>query len=714
MFGVALVLANLAPEVPPLIPLPQSQKVLGTTPFAVKTDTKINSEQPLFAVQELRTIFPSASLADSPVRAANQINFRREPTFQAEQYVLNVAPTRIDIAYGDASGALYAVETLRQLATQNQVLSYRIEDKPRFSWRGWHLDVSRHFFTVAEVKRSLDQMARYKLNRFHWHLVDDGGWRIALDRYPELTKKGAYRKSEPWSYSKIELTTDTKGYGGFYTKQEVRDVVAYAKERGITVVPEIEMPGHTLPSIHAFPSLGCRDAKRIPDNSWVTNVYCAGKELPFQFLEDVLSEVVELFPSPWIHIGGDEVDKKWWRECEDCQERIKTEKLKDENELQSYFIRRIEKLVNAKGRRMIGWDEILEGGLAPNATVMSWRGIEGGIAAAKSGHDVVMSPTSHCYFDYGYPSVSTEHVYSWDPVPKELKGKEAERVLGGQANVWTEWIPDVRRYDMMVWPRMLAMSEVLWSTAPKDFTAFSKRVNASYPLLEQMGVEYYLEEPVTETSFFFNKAPTVFSTSQFARPVYFQVDPKAPAEQWQLLGQHELPANKAFYVAYKRNNGTLGDIAELYRSDKIAPVPAGSVVPGLKVSFWEGTYKSCSDFEELSPKGSGVANGVGLFARPRANNYALRFTGKIRFPGRKFKLYLTSDDGSVLRLNGIKVINHDGPHGDTTKSVGVEVADGVYDFDLRYFEAGGGSALRLEVEGSGLKRQPVPQSWFSR
>jgi hypothetical protein len=306
---------------------------------------------------------------------------------------------------------------------------------------------------------------------------------------------------------------------------------------------------------------------------------------------------------------------------------------------------------------------------------------------------------------------------AWDEIFSKVKqdvAKEAERVLGGQANVWTEWIPDVRRYDMMVWPRMLAMSEVLWSTAPKDFTAFSKRVNASYPLLEQMGVDYYLEEPVTETSFFFNKAPTVFSSSQFTRPVYFQVDPKAPAEQWQLLGQYELPANKAFYVAYKRNNGTLGDIAELYRSDKIAQVPAGSVVPGLKVSFWEGTYKSCSDFEDLSPKGSGVANAVGLFARPRANNYALRFTGKIRFPGRKFKLYLTSDDGSVLRLNGIKVINHDGPHGDTTKSVGIEVTDGVYDFDLRYFEAGGGSALRLEVEGSGLKRQPVPQSWFSR
>jgi len=309
MFGVALVLANLAPEVPPLIPLPQSQKVLGTTPFAVKTDTKINSEQPLFAVQELRTIFPSAPLADSPVRAANQINFRREPTFQAEQYVLNVAPTRIDIAYGDASGALYAVETLRQLANQNQVLSYRIEDKPRFSWRGWHLDVSRHFFTVAEVKRSLDQMTRYKLNRFHWHLVDDGGWRIALDRYPELTKKGAYRKSEPWSYSKIELTTDTKGYGGFYTKQEVREVVAYAKERGITVVPEIEMPGHTLPSIHAFPSLGCRDAKRIPDNSWVTNVYCEERS-------SRSSSLKMCFPKSWnssLLLGSTLAETRWIR-----------------------------------------------------------------------------------------------------------------------------------------------------------------------------------------------------------------------------------------------------------------------------------------------------------------------------------------------------------------------------------------------------------------
>ncbi len=714
MFGVAFVLAALAPEVPPLIPLPQTQKVISPEPFEVKADTRINTDQALFATSELKGIFPSFTLGPSPTRAANQINFRREPTLKPEQYILNVAKARVDIAYGDPAAALFAVETLRQLTTQNKVLGYRIEDKPRFSWRGWHLDVSRHFFTVAEVKRSLDQMARYKMNRFHWHLVDDGGWRIALDRYPELTRKGAFRKEEPWSYSKINLTGDSSAYGGFYTKQEIRDVVAYASERGITVVPEIEMPGHTLPSIHAFPSLGCRDAKKYPENTWTTNVYCAGKEQAFQFLEDVLSEVFELFPSQWIHVGGDEVDKKWWKECEDCQNRIKEEKLKDENGLQSYFIRRIEKIINANGRSMIGWDEILEGGLAPNATVMSWRGIEGGIAAAKAGHEVVMTPTSHCYFDYAYASISTEHVYSWDPVPAGLTAKEGEKVLGGQANLWTEWIPDVRRYDMMVWPRMLAMSEVLWSSAPKNFGAFSKRMDASYPLLEQMGVSYYLEEPTIETSFIFSKTPVAYSASQFSRPVYVNSDPKAPAAEWAQLVTQEIPANKGFYLAHKRKDGTLGDIAELYRSDKILPLPATLGPAGLNVTFWEGTFKSCADFDELSPKGTGVASNVSLVARPRANDYGLRFTGKIKFPGRKFKLYLTSDDGSVLRLNGLKVIDFDKAHAESTKSVGIDVAEGIYEFDLRFFEGGGGSALRLEVEGSGLKRQVVPDSWFSR
>lgn len=714
MLGVAFAVAAFAPEVPPLIPLPQSQKVISVEPFEVKADTRINADATLFATVELKSVFPTFTLGPAPTRAVNQINFRREPTLKPEQYILNVAKNRVDIAYGDTSGALYAVQTLRQLTSQNKILGYRIEDRPRFSWRGWHLDVSRHFFTVAEVKRSLDQMVRYKLNRFHWHLVDDGGWRIALDRYPELTAKGAYRKEEPWSYSKINLTGDKKAYGGFYSKQDVREVVAYATERGITVVPEIEMPGHTLPSIHAFPSLGCRDAKKYPENTWTTNVYCAGKEQTFQFLEDVLNEVLELFPSQWIHIGGDEVDKKWWRECDDCQARIADEKLKDENGLQSYFTRRIEKVINSNGRSMIGWDEILEGGLAPNATVMSWRGIEGGVAAAKSGHEVVMSPTSHCYFDFGYASTSTEHVYGWEPVPAGLTPKEAEKILGGQANVWTEWIPDVRRYDLMVWPRMLAMSEVLWSSAPKDFAAFSKRVDASYPLLEQMRINYYLEEPAVETSFIFSKSPVVYSASQFSRPVFVQTDPKAPANQWAQLVTQEIPANKGLYLAHKRRDGSLGDIAELYRSDRVNPIPSGTGQPGLNVSFWEGTFKSCSDFDELSPMGSGVASQVSLVARPRANNYGLRFSGKIRFPGRKFKLFLTSDDGAILRLNGIKVINHDTGHAESTKTVGIDVADGIYEFDLRYFEAGGASSLRLEVEGSGLKRQVVPGSWFSR
>lgn len=714
MFGVAFLLASFAPEVPPLIPLPKTQKIISADPFEVKSDTRINAEASLFATTELKGIFPGFTLGPAPTRAANQINFRREPTMKPEHYILNVAKTRVDIAYGDAAGALYAVETLRQLTTQNKILGYRIEDQPHFSWRGWHLDVSRHFFTVAEVKRTLDHMARYKMNRFHWHLVDDGGWRIALDRYPELTRKGAFRKAEPWSYSKIDLTGDTSAYGGFYTKQDIRDVVAYATERGITVVPEIEMPGHTLPSIHAFPTLGCRDAKKYPENSWTTNVYCAGKEQTFQFLEDVLNEVFELFPSQWIHIGGDEVDKKWWRECEDCQARIKEEKLKDENELQSYFIRRIEKVINANGRAMIGWDEILEGGLAPNATVMSWRGIEGGIAAAKAGHEVVMSPTSHCYFDYPYASTSTERVYGWEPVPSGLSAKEAEKILGGQANVWTEWIPDVRRYDMMVWPRILAMSEVLWSSAPKNFGAFTKRLEATYPLLDQMGIQYYLEEPGVEASFIFSKAPVVFSAAQFSRPVYVQTDPKAPPSEWAQLVSQEIPANRGLYLAYKRRDGSLGDIAELYRTDKVLPPPASAGQPGLNVTFWEGTFKSCSDFDELSPKGSGVASQVSLVARPRPNNYGLRFTGRIRFPGRRFKLYLTSDDGAVLRLNGIRVIDHDGGHAESTKSAGLDVAEGVYEFDLRYFDAGGASSLRLEVEGGGLKRQPVPESWLSR
>ncbi len=396
-----------------------------------------------------------------------------------EGYVLDVTGDGICVRAFTPRGAFYAVQSLRQMLPLDvednasddefswELPCARIIDAPRFAWRGLHLDCARHFFPVNFIKRYIDLLAMHKMNTFHWHLTEDQGWRIEIKRYPDLTRIGSRRSSTPILADPTQA--DGQAYEGFYTQAEVREVVAYAAERFVTVVPEIEMPGHSLAALASYPHLGCTGGPYKVRTQWgiEDDVYCAGNDAVFEFLEGVLDEVLELFPSTYIHIGGDECPKTRWRECPKCQERIKVESLTDEDELQSYFIRRVEKYLSAKGRRLIGWDEILEGGLAPGATVMSWRGTEGGIQAAQAGHDVVMTPFTHCYFDY-YQSEDLEHeppgiggflplenVYAYEPVPEELDQQQAKFVIGAQGNVWTEYIPTPAQVEYMAYPRGL-------------------------------------------------------------------------------------------------------------------------------------------------------------------------------------------------------------------------------------------------------------------
>jgi len=361
-----------------------------------------------------------------------------------------------------------------------------ITDAPSFGYRGMHLDVSRHFFDVDFVKTYIDMIALHKMNVFHWHLTDDNGWRIEIDKYPQLAEKSAWRvdrRSDPWKEQSPSKENEKASYGGFYTKDEIREVVEYAAVRNVMVIPEIEMPGHTSEVFAAYPELSCKGEYMPvnPGSYWPNvDIFCAGKEEVFYFLENVLSEVIELFPGPYIHIGGDEADKLNWRSCERCQKRILDEGLKDEHGLQSWFIKRIEKFILSKNKKLVGWDEILEGGLAKTATVMSWRGMKGGIESAKAGHDVIMCPTSHCYFDYyqanpetspaafgGYTTL--KKVYGFNPIPSELSDSEKAHVLGAQGNLWTEYVQTPKRAQYRVLPRMSALSEVLWS-GPGKYT----------------------------------------------------------------------------------------------------------------------------------------------------------------------------------------------------------------------------------------------------
>ena len=440
-----------------------------------------------------------------------------------EGYHLNIDAQGIVISANTDKGIFYGIQTLLQAlptirTNQELKVSYlKITDYPRFQWRGMMLDVSRHFFSTTAVKDYIDLLAKYKMNVFHWHLADSEGWRLEIKKYPKLTSVGAWRKEIPGSIfykTNQTLTRDSFSYGGYYTQEQVKEIVAYALARNITIVPEIEMPGHSDAALASYPEFGCTGKPQQVRSSMgpLPNAeanFCAGKEQTFVFLQDVLQEVMQLFPSSYIHIGGDEVDKKCWDNCALCQQRMKTEGLKDVKELQSYFIKRIGKFITTRGRKMIGWDEILEGGLAPNATVMSWRGEKGGIEAAKLKHDVVMTPAKVLYFNrYQVDTIAVQQplaakytintlqkVYDYEPIPKELASSESRFVLGAQGCIWTEFISSVPHLEQMTMPRMLALSEVLWSPVEnKNWDRFKSKAYFHSKRLGNQGVVVFTSD----------------------------------------------------------------------------------------------------------------------------------------------------------------------------------------------------------------------------
>lgn len=430
----------------------------------------------------------------------------------AEAYALHVEPGRIVVEYGDGAGAFYGLQTLFQLMDADIFSSERksvktwsvpccvIEDSPRFSYRGMHLDCCLHFFDLDFLKRYIDLMALHKVNRFHWHLTEDQGWRLEIKKYPLLTEKGQWRR-ETVIGALASGIYDGKPYGGYYTQEQVRELVEYAAQRYVTIIPEIEMPGHALAAIACYPQLSCGLEDHYETaTKWgiFRQVYCP-KEGTFKFLEDVLDEVMELFPSNLIHIGGDECPKASWKKCPHCQALIKKLGLKDEFELQSWFIQRIEKYINSKGREIIGWDEILQGGLAPNARVMSWLGEEGGIKAAKMHHYAVMAPYPKYYLDYWQGDPDSEPLamggptmlrtmYEYNPVPDVLSEDEKKYILGVEGCVWTEYMPTPARVEYMAYPRMCAIAESGWTTAAKDWDCFTRRLERHFDRLDALGV----------------------------------------------------------------------------------------------------------------------------------------------------------------------------------------------------------------------------------
>ncbi|HAL56151.1 MAG TPA: beta-N-acetylhexosaminidase [Bacteroidetes bacterium] len=546
----------------------------GTTIVYSLTDADQKSAAE-FLVERLRVAtgftLPVQDAAQTPGKNFILFSAVEDGDLGKEGYRVEVRRDAIRLEATGSGGFFYSVQTLLQLLPAEAysgkpvkgvkwtVPCLKMTDYPRFQWRGMHLDVSRHFMPKEFIKTYIDMLAMHKMNVFHWHLTDDQGWRVESKKFPKLTEVAAWRvdrEERHWNDREPQKEGEKATYGGFYTQEEIKEIVKYAARRNITIVPEIEMPAHATALLAAYPHFSCTGGpfKVPPGGVWpITDIFCAGNDSTFSFLQEILAEVMDLFPGAYLHIGGDEADKKEWKVCPKCQARIKQEGLKDEAELQSYFVKRIERFIVSKGRRLIGWDEILEGGLAPEATVMSWRGPEGGIAAARQGHDAVMSPVSHCYFDFyqgnpeyeplaigGYAPLSK--VYSYEPVPEELTSEEAKHVLGAQGNVWTEYIPTPEHAQYMTLPRMAALAEVVWSKKElRNWSDFVPRVEQLTQRYQSAGYKYaksaYLVSISTAFDSTSKKMNVVLGTEMNYPSIHYTLDGRKPTQSSRRYGK---------------------------------------------------------------------------------------------------------------------------------------------------------------------------------
>lgn len=511
-----------------VIPAPQMVNTDGQDSFLLKKNTiiaypkgnellKRNAEFLSEYIGQATGSVPAIRSYTKERKANNTIILALDSTVKnKEGYILTTTSKSIHISGQTANGVFYGIQTLRKAipaTAQKTEISLpvgEIKDEPRFSYRGMHLDVCRHFYPVEFVKRYIDLLALHNMNTFHWHLTEDQGWRIEIKKYPKLTEIGSIRSKTVIGKAGSGKYDNTP-YGGFYTQEQAKEIVKYAQERFITVIPEIDLPGHMLAALAAYPELGCTGGpyEVCPDWGIFDDVLCIGNDKTLPFLEDVLAEIIEIFPSKYIHIGGDEAPRTRWKECTKCQARIKNEGLKADKEhtaedrLQTFCMTHIEKFLNGKGRQIIGWEEILKGDVAPNATVMSWRGIQSGIKAAQMGHDVIMVPKDHCYFDYYQAKdtkqeplaiggfVPVENVYNLNPVPDELTAEQQKHILGAQANLWSEYIPTSQQVEYMVLPRMAALSEALWTQPQsKDYESFLQRLPWLVKLYQRDGFNY--------------------------------------------------------------------------------------------------------------------------------------------------------------------------------------------------------------------------------
>ncbi|ADB39883.1 family 20 glycosylhydrolase [Spirosoma linguale] len=748
--GLSLLMAGIGqsqtPDPYPIIPYPTSL-VPGQGQFVITQNTALVVQDGRFQSEagQLQQLLKPVLGKPLPARGGNaQIVLNYDPSITSpEGYQLTIAPQRITLAAREPVGMFRAIQTIRQLLPVSleqkkttgplTLPAVQIRDQPAYAWRGMHLDVSRHFFSMDYLHKFVDLLALYKFNKFHLHLTDDQGWRLEIKAYPKLTSEGAWRTFNNQDSVVLKRATTNPDfdlpkqylrqkdgktqYGGFYTQNQMRELIAYAAARHIEIIPEIDMPGHLTAAIKAYPFLSCTGQEGWGKTFSVP--ICPCNEPTYTFTETVLSEVAALFPSQYIHIGADEVEKSTWAQSTACQALMKREGIKSVEELQSYFVHRTEKFLLSKGKKLMVWDDALEGGLAPSATVMYWRSwvTDAPVKAVRNGNPVVMTPVNTLYFDVLPDKNSLANVYQFNPVPTGLTPAEATSILGAQANTWTEYIPSENRVDYMVMPRMTALAERLW-TNQNQYDTYRQRLTRHYPRLDALGVHYRVPDlsGFAEENVFTDQTALRIRKPTDNLVVRYTIDGSLPKAASALLPE-SLPISQPTTVklAAFTNSGLQGDVYTLrYQQQSLAePVGVSSVGAGLMSTYVKGQFKNVAAMLKAPASDSVVVNQVKVPEMAGAGSFGVRFRGYISVPATGiYSFFLVADDGGVLHIANRTVIDNDGNHGPIEKSGQVALKRGTHPFALDFIEAGGGYTLKLLYSRDGSDPQPVPADWL--
>lgn len=727
-----------------LIPYPQKIEIADTHFAFGKKIQLVNENIELFKSEAsyLKEVLNESNIEVTTKKAKQKINLVQNSNLATEGYSLQIIPDAITIEASTSAGMFYGIETLNQLIQLNKhkdkaliIPSLTIQDAPSFEWRGSHIDVARHFFTTDYIKKHIDRLAFYKMNKLHMHLTDDEGWRIEIKKYPELTKQGAFRSFDKHDRQCIEMSANNPDmaidsrfietlpngetqYGGYYTQEELKDIIDYATKKHIEIIPEIDMPGHMSAAINAYPEL------IEGEGGWgqvFSTPICVCKESVYDFLGDILEEVIDIFPSKYIHIGADEVEKTSWTNSELCKELMEKEGLKNVNELQSYFVHRMQDFVESKGKKLIGWDEVLDGGVNPDITVMYWRGWAPNSPqkATLNGSEVIMTPNNPLYFDYEPNESSLRSVYDLKVIYDNVeKGKE-HLIKGAQANLWTETIPSENRADYMLFPRLIALADKVWTNG-NDFEAFNERVNSHFPLMDNFDIAYRMPDicGVVGESVFVDDTVLKLESPIAGAKIHYTTDGSAPDKSSPIIPDEGLEINKPMLVKLSLLGENKGK-GKIYSVNFTPTTYAKPVLtrqmfyPGLQCEYYDLPIDKTTKIEG-EPTKTLVVKNVTVPSEANAPQFGLQFNGYIDVPETGiYSFYLTCDDAGMLYVADRLVIDNEGPHSPVLKSGQVALEKGLHPFHLDFVEAGGGYTLILQYTfGNDCKPKDIPDSWF--